>query len=96
MREAVQVALYPAVTYRLAAAPTRPPQVKASQCFTKYHWRPEAEAAAASGGGVQVVATQVGEQGLCHLLIRSLAAGSSQCCPWLALLCRCLVPALPA
>lgn len=37
-----------------------PPQVKASQCFTKYHWRPEAEAAAAAGGGVQVVATQVG------------------------------------
>ncbi|KAI3431864.1 hypothetical protein D9Q98_010615 [Chlorella vulgaris] len=34
------------------------PKVKASQCFTKYHWRTEAEAAR-GGTGVQVVATQV-------------------------------------
>lgn len=34
-------------------------QVKASQCYTKYLWRPEA-AARGDGGGVQVVATQVG------------------------------------
>ncbi|KAI7839807.1 hypothetical protein COHA_006605 [Chlorella ohadii] len=45
---------------QLIASPSSPqPKVKASQCFTKYHWRPEAEAAAAGGGGVQVVATQV-------------------------------------
>ncbi|PRW33134.1 hypothetical protein C2E21_7942 [Chlorella sorokiniana] len=45
---------------QLIASPSSPqPKVKASQCFTKYHWRPEAEAAAAAGGGVQVVATQV-------------------------------------
>ena len=36
------------------------PQVKASQCFTKYHWRSAGDAAAGSAGGVQIVATQVG------------------------------------
>jgi len=38
--------------------PGRPePKVKASQCFTKYRWRDDA--AAALGGGVGIVATQV-------------------------------------
>ncbi|KAL4419385.1 hypothetical protein ABPG77_002912 [Micractinium sp. CCAP 211/92] len=35
------------------------PKVKASQCYTKYHWRSADAAARGGGGGVQVVATQV-------------------------------------
>ncbi|KAL4439759.1 hypothetical protein ABPG75_002760 [Micractinium tetrahymenae] len=35
------------------------PKVKASQCYTKYHWRSAEAAAGGGGGGVQVVATQV-------------------------------------
>lgn len=35
------------------------PKVKASQCFTKYHWRSAEAAAGGAGGGVQIVATQV-------------------------------------
>lgn len=45
---------------QLISSPQRPqPKVKASQCYTKYHWRSEAAAGAGGGGGVQIVATQV-------------------------------------
>ena len=43
-----------AQVYDIAGRPE--PRVKASQCFTKYRWRPEAEAGA---GGAAIVATQV-------------------------------------
>ena len=43
-----------AQVYDVAGRPE--PRVKASQCFTKYRWRPEAEAGA---GGAAIVATQV-------------------------------------
>jgi hypothetical protein len=38
-------------------APARPPRVTASQCFSKWHWRPAA--AAGADGGPTIIATQV-------------------------------------
>ena len=47
--------------YDVAGRPE--PRVKASQCFTKYRWRPEAEAGA---GGAAIVATQVWNTVICQ------------------------------